>query len=73
MENDMKQMHADVAMPEASITQVMNEWIDANMPIDIEVKRGEHNGQKMVAFYIYGSTQEDIIAKCEALGKLLNK
>ena len=69
----MKQMHADVAMPEDMITHGVNEWIDENMPIDIEVKRGEHNGRKMVAFYIYGSTQEDIIAKCEALGKLLNK
>ena len=69
----MRQMHGDMAMPEASIPKGLNEWIDTNMPMDIVVKRGEHNGQKMVAFYIYGSTQEDIIAKCEALGKLLNK
>lgn len=69
----MRQMHGDIAMPEASIPKVMNEWIDANMPMDIVVKRGMHKGCKMIAFYVYGSTQEDILAKCNALGKLLKK
>lgn len=69
----MSLMHGDMAMPEASIPKGLNEWIDTNMPMDIVVKRGMHKGCKMIAFYVYGSTQEDILAKFNALGKLLKK
>lgn len=69
----MNLMHGDMAMPEASIPKGMNEWIYANMPMDIVVKRGMHKGCKMIAFYVYGSTQEDILAKCNALEVLINK
>lgn len=67
----MKQMHIDIAMPANEITRFLNEWINENMPIDIVVKRGVRNGMKMVAFYVYGSTQEDAMAKVEALEKLI--
>lgn len=67
----MKQMHIDIAMPANEITGFLNEWIDENMPIDIVVKRGVRNGMKMVAFYVYGSTQEDALAKVGALEKLI--
>ena len=68
----MKQVHIDIAMPATNISRFLNEWIDDNMPIDIVVKHGVRNGMKMVGFYVYGSTQEDALAKVEALEKLIN-
>lgn len=68
----MKQIHIDIAMPAQEISGFLNEWINENMPIDIVVKRGIRNGKKEVAFYVYGSTQEDAIAKVAALEKLID-
>lgn len=69
----MKQMHIDIAMPVSEISNMLNEWIDENMPLDIVVKRGTRHGCKMIAFYVYGSTAEDLNAKVEALETLLNR
>lgn len=69
----MKQKHIDIAMPVSEISKMLNEWIDENMPLDIVVKRGTRHGYKMITFYVYGSTPEDLNAKVEALETLLNK
>lgn len=67
----MKQMHIDVVMPTAEISKALNTWFDENLPIDIRIRRGVKKGRKMVCFSIYGSTQENIMAKWDALEKLL--
>ena len=69
----MKQMHIDVVMPTAEISKALNTWFDENLPIDIRIRRGEKKGRKVVCFSIYGSTQENIMAKWNALEKLLKK
>lgn len=68
----MKQMYIDIAMPANRISGFLNKWIEENMPIDIVVKHGVRNGKKVVVFYVYGSTQEDAIAKVAALEKLID-
>lgn len=69
----MEQMHIDVVMPTAEISKALNTWFDENLPIDIKIRRGVKKGRKVVCFSIYGSTQEDIMAKWNALEKLLKK
>lgn len=69
----MEQMHIDVVMPTAEISKALNIWLDKNLPADISIRRGIRKGRKMVCFSVYGSSQEDIMAKWEALEKLLNK
>lgn len=69
----MEQMHIDVVMPTAEISKALNTWLDENLPVDITIRRGIRKGRKMVCFSVYGSSQEDIMAKWEALEKLLNK
>lgn len=69
----MKQMHIDVVMPTAEIPKALNTWFDENLPIDIRIRRGVKKGRKVVCFSIYGSTQENIMAKWNALEKLLKK
>jgi len=67
----MKQMHIDVVMPTAEISKALNTWFDENLPIDIRIRRGVKKGRKVVCFSIYGSTQENIMAKWDALEKLI--
>ena len=67
----MEQMHIDVVMPTAEISKALNTWFDENLPIDIRIRRGVKKGRKVVCFSIYGSTQENIMAKWNALEKLL--
>lgn len=69
----MEQMHIDAVMPTAEISKALNTWFDENLPIDIKIRRGVKKGRKVVCFSIYGSTQEDIMAKWNALEKLLKK
>ena len=69
----MEQMHIDVIMPTAEISKALNTWFDENLPIDIRIRRGVKKGRKVVCFSIYGSTQENIMAKWNALEKLLKK
>lgn len=69
----MEQMHIDVVMPTAEISKALNTWLDENLPIDIRIRRGMKKGRKVVCFSIYGSTQENIMAKWNALEKLLKK
>lgn len=69
----MEQMHIDVVMPTAEISKALNTWLDENLPIDIRIRRGVKKGRKVVCFSIYGSTQENIMAKWNALEKLLKK
>lgn len=69
----MEQMHIDVVMPTAEISKALNTWFDKNLPIDIRIRRGVKKGRKVVCFSIYGSTQENIMAKWNALEKLLKK
>ena len=69
----MEQMHIDVVMPPAEISKALNTWFDENLPIDIRIRRGVKKGRKVVCFSIYGSTQENIMAKWNALEKLLKK
>ncbi|MBQ2951896.1 MAG: hypothetical protein IJE12_12810 [Prevotella sp.] len=69
----MEQMHIDVVMPTAEISKALNTWFDENLPIDIRIRRGVKKGRKVVCFSIYGSTQENIMAKWNALEKLLKK
>ena len=69
----MEQMHIDVVMPTAEISKALNTWFDENLPIDIRIRRGVKKGRKVVCFSIYGSTQEIIMAKWNALEKLLKK
>ena len=71
--SNMKQMHIDVVMPTAEISKALNTWFDENLPIDIRIRRGVKKGRKVVCFSIYGSTQENIMAKWNALEKLLKK
>lgn len=66
-------MHIDVVMPTAEISKALNTWFDENLPIDIRIRRGVKKGRKVVCFSIYGSTQENIMAKWNALEKLLKK
>ena len=66
-------MHIDIVMPTAEISKALNTWLDENLPVDITIRRGIRKGRKMVCFSVYGSSQEDIMAKWEALEKLLNK
>lgn len=66
-------MHIDVVMPTAEISKALNTWLDENLPIDIRIRRGMKKGRKVVCFSIYGSTQENIMAKWNALEKLLKK
>ena len=65
----MEQMHIDVVMPTAEISKALNTWFDENLPIDIRIRRGVKKGRKVVCFSIYGSTQENIMAKWNALEK----
>ena len=69
----MEQMHIDVVMPTAENSKALNTWFDENLPIDIRIRRGVKKGRKVVCFSIYGSTQENIMAKWNALEKLLKK
>lgn len=69
----MEQMYIDVVMPTAEISKALNTWFDENLPIDIRIRRGVKKGRKVVCFSIYGSTQENIMAKWNALEKLLKK
>ena len=69
----MEQMHIDVVMPTTEISKALNTWFDENLPIDIRIRRGVKKGRKVVCFSIYGSTQENIMAKWNALEKLLKK
>lgn len=69
----MEQMHIDVVMPTAEISKALNAWLDENLPIDIRIRRGVKKGRKVVCFSIYGSTQENIMAKWNSLEKLLKK
>ena len=69
----MGQMHIDIVMPTAEISKALNTWFDENLPIDIRIRRGVKKGRKVVCFSIYGSTQENIMAKWDALEKLLKK
>ena len=69
----MTQMHIDVVMPTAEISKALNAWLDENLPVDIRIRRGVKKGRKVVCFSIYGSTQENIMAKWNALEKLLKK
>lgn len=67
----MEQMHIDVVMPTAEISKALNTWLDENLPIDIRIRRGMKKGRKVVCFSIYGSTQENIMAKWNALEKVI--
>lgn len=67
----MGQMHIDIVMPTAEISKALNTWFDENLPIDIRIRRGVKKGRKVVCFSVYGSTQENIMAKWNALEKLL--
>lgn len=67
----MEQMHIDVVMPTAEISKALNTWFDENLPIDIRIRRGVKKGRKVVCFSIYGSTQENIMAKWNALEKVI--
>lgn len=69
----MEQIHIDVVMPTAEISKALNTWFDENLPIDIRIRRGVKKGRKVICFSIYGSTQENIMAKWNALEKLLKK
>ena len=69
----MEQMHIDVVMPTADISKALNTWLDKGLPTDISIRRGTRKGRKVVCFSIFGSSQEDIMAKWEAVEKLLNK
>lgn len=69
----MEQMHIDVVMPATEIPKALNTWFDENLPTDIRIRLGVKKGRKVVCFSIYGSTQENIMAKWNALEKLLKK
>lgn len=69
----MKQMHIDVVMPATGISKALNTWFDENLPTDIRIRMGVKKGRKVVCFTVYGSSQEEIIAKWESLEKVINK
>ena len=69
----MDQIHIDVLKPAVEISKALSAWFDENLPIDIRICRGVEKGRKVVRFSIYGSTQENIKAKWDALEKLLKK
>ena len=69
----VEQMHIDVVIPASEIKKTLDSWLDENLPMDITMRRGKKKGRKVVCFSIYGSSQETIMAKWEALEKLLNK
>ena len=66
-------MHIDVVMPANEIKKSLDRWLDVNLPVDISIRRGKRKGRKVVCFTIYGTTQEDINTKWNALEKLLKK
>lgn len=69
----MKQMHINVVIPTAEISELLNSWFEENLPADIRIRRGVRKGQKVVCFSIYGTSQEDIIDKWNALDTLLER
>lgn len=68
----MKQMRVDMMVPASSVPRLLDEWLDKGIAIDITVRKGTRKGRKMVVLGIYGTTQEDINAKIEALESLIN-
>lgn len=68
----MKQMRVDMMVPAPSVPRLLDEWLDKGIAIDITVRKGTRKGRKMVVLGIYGTTQEDINAKIEALESLIN-
>lgn len=70
----MKLQHIDMVMLDKDIPPMLDKWIKESMPIDIIVRRGEgERGQMRVCFEFRGSSQSDILAKIEAMEKLLSK
>ena len=65
-------MHIDVVMPAREISEAMTKWLDSNLPLDIQLRRGNRKGEKVVCFSVYGTTQENIMAKWEALERLIS-
>ena len=69
----MGQTYIEVVMPASEIKKSLEVWLENNLPMDIEVRKGKRNGKKVVSFTVYGSSQEEIIAKWESLEKVINK
>lgn len=72
-----KTMHVQMVMPSALVPSVLTEWLTDALPFDITVKTGTrrngmYKGQKMVCFTVYGTTQEDINDKLDALELLID-
>lgn len=68
----MKPMRVDMVVPAASVPRLLDEWLDRGIAVDITIRKGTRKGRKVVVLGIYGSTQEDINAKIEALESLIN-
>lgn len=67
-------MKIQVAMSAELVTKSLNLWLENNLPLDISIRQGKTpKGQRRVVFTIFGSSQEDIMAKWEALKTLIEK
>lgn len=63
-----------VAMSAEILSKSLNLWLENSLPLDISIRQGKSpKGQRCVVFSIAGSSQEDILAKWEALEALIEK
>ena len=69
-----RMMKIQVAMSAELLTKGLNLWLENNLPLDISIRQGKTpKGKRRVVFNIAGSSQEDILAKWEALETLIEK
>lgn len=67
----MKQMHVDMAIPAKTLSKTLETWMSENLPVDIAVRSGKRKGKRVVVLSVYGTTQQDILDKIEALDKII--
>ena len=67
-------MTVQMVIPAKDVSAILLDFIKDNLPFDITVRTGKsRRGQRRVCFSINGSTQEDILAKIDALEAVIYK
>lgn len=67
----MKQMHVDMLVPAKELSKALETWMGESLPVDISVRSGKRKGKRVLVLSVYGTTQEDILDKIEALNKII--
>lgn len=67
----MKQMRVDMLVPAASVPAFIEEWFGQGITVDITVRKSTVKDKKILCLSVYGSTQEEIMAKIEAVESLI--